>query len=141
MVHDYTQELIHLQQLTSHITIGTIFIHLAPFLNYQLLITHYQYGLVLNPEESVSANWETIKQFKIVQLMTVNPGFQGAPFIPSVLRKIEELKNLGYEGKIALDGGINDKTLAPIMENPSKPDILCIGSFFKRKHRGKTSYF
>src|SRR3989338_1703460 len=100
MVHDYTQELIHLQQLTSHITIGTIFIHLAPFLNYQLLITHYQYGLVLNPEESVSANWETIKQFKIVQLMTVNPCFQGAPFIPSVFRKIEELKNLGYEGKI-----------------------------------------
>jgi ribulose-phosphate 3-epimerase len=41
--------------------------------------------------------------------MSVNPGFAGQKFIPSVLSKIKELK-ASFKGVIAIDGGINAQT-------------------------------
>lgn len=145
MVDNYTSELKTLQLLSSSIMIGTIFIHLAAFINQSRVGNNdhcsLQIGIVLNPEDEILPHWEKVKQFSTVQLMTVHPGFQGAPFIPLVLRKIEALKNLGFEGKIVLDGGINDKILSLIIENPSKPDILCVGSFLKENIDKKIQMF
>lgn len=93
--------------------------------------TKYQIGLVLNPEDDVVSNWETIKQFATVQLMTVYPGAQGTPFVPKTLDKIDELRDCGFSGKIILDGAINDKTLPIILTRKNRPDAVCPGSYFK----------
>ena len=66
--------------------------------------------------------------------MTVNPGFGGQTFIPSCVRKIEELaaikkeKNLSFD--ISVDGGVNKTTAPPVIG--AGADIVVSGSaFFK----------
>lgn len=55
-------------------------------------------------------NLNFYNQFDEVQFMSVEIGKQGNKFQEVVLDKIEELKEMGYNGKISLDGGINLKT-------------------------------
>jgi len=63
--------------------------------------------------------------------MSVNPGFGGQKFIPSVLDKIKELRDLANRKNPALlieiDGGVNDKN-APLLREAGV-DILVAGSF------------
>src|SRR2546430_6436627 len=49
-------------------------------------------GLVLNPATTLSHLDHTLEKLDLVLLMSVNPGFGGQPFIPSVLPKIEEAR-------------------------------------------------
>jgi pentose-5-phosphate-3-epimerase len=135
MVKDYLSEIEKLKKLSDFMEIEKVLIHLKAYKNpnYQLPITNYQYGLVLNPEDDVKSNWLTIKNFPTVQIMSINPGFQGTPLLPKTLNKINELRNLGYKGITSLDGAINDKTLPIILKNKHKPDILFPGSYLKEK--------
>lgn len=143
MVEDYITEIEKLKLLRKVINIRTVLIHKKslpldpstpqPFAKGWVAQDDkgWNYGLVLNPEDDITTNWQVIKQFPIVQIMTVNPGFQGTPFLPETLDKIDELKHLGFTGKIILDGGINDKTLPLIMRRKFLPQAICPGSYFK----------
>ena len=50
----------------------------------------------------------------MVLLMSVNPGFGGQKFIPSVLTKIKQVRDLaeqkGVQLEIEVDGGVNEET-------------------------------
>ncbi len=52
----------------------------------------------------------------MVLLMSVNPGFGGQRFIPSVLEKIERVKDMVDRRNpsclIEVDGGVNDKNIS-----------------------------
>ena len=68
-------------------------------------------GVSLNPETNVSVIKEYLNQVDLVLIMSVNPGFGGQKFMPEVLNKIKELKNIQKEQNlnfdIEIDGGIN----------------------------------
>ncbi len=68
-------------------------------------------GVSLNPETNVSVIKEYLSQVDLVLIMSVNPGFGGQKFMPEVLNKIKELKNIQKEQNlnfdIEIDGGIN----------------------------------
>jgi ribulose-phosphate 3-epimerase len=68
-------------------------------------------GVSLNPETKVSVIKDYLNQIDLVLVMSVNPGFGGQKFIPEVLDKIKELKNIQKEENIdfdiEIDGGIN----------------------------------
>lgn len=137
MVNDYEAEIKKLQSLSQQIKIKTIFIHLSLLPDYERLTMNYEsfsIGLVLNPEDTVESLAKTYDLTKLehIQIMSVNPGFQGAPFIPETLKKVEHLRLKYYRNKIYLDGGINEKTLPTIMEQKYKPDVLCIGSYLTK---------
>src|SRR5690606_17430195 len=51
-------------------------------------------GVVLNPATPISLIQHIIEEVDLVLLMTVNPGFGGQSFIPSVIPKIEQLHSL-----------------------------------------------
>jgi len=53
---------------------------------------------------------EFYEQFGEVQLMSIEIGAQGRPFDESVEDKVIELRQMGYQGLISLDGGINLKS-------------------------------
>lgn len=132
MVKDYEKDMRIIDSLSSYLHITTILIHLqALHQKYKIQDTTYKPGIVLNPEDSVDDNWETIQHFSTVQIMTVHPGAQGTPFVPEALEKIDELRKLGYDGKIILDGAINDKTLSLIVKRVNLPDAVAPGSYFK----------
>lgn len=68
------------------------------------------------------------EDFDEVQLMTVEVGEQGTPFIPEVLEKCSTLRELGYQKTISIDGGVNLKT-APFINNYPL-DRVSVGSYF-----------
>ena len=133
MVNEYQSEIDKLLALSKTIAIHTVFVHLIPFEKKKLKSNTLPFtlGIVLSPDDDVSAHWETIKSFKAIQIMSVQPGFQGAPFLSHTLNKIIELREKEYKGKIYLDGGINEKTIPIILKNHSLPDALCVGSYLK----------
>ena len=68
-------------------------------------------GVSLNPETKVDIIKDYLDQIDLVLIMSVNPGFGGQKFIPEVLNKIKELKqiqkNRNIDFDIEIDGGIN----------------------------------
>ena len=68
-------------------------------------------GVSLNPKTRVDVIIEHLNKIDLVLIMSVNPGFGGQKFMPEVLTKVEELKNLrtakDLDFDIEIDGGIN----------------------------------
>ena len=68
-------------------------------------------GVSLNPETKVDVIKRHLSKIDLVLIMSVNPGFGGQKFMPEVLSKIKELKNIQKEKNIdfdiEIDGGIN----------------------------------
>ncbi|MBP9798308.1 hypothetical protein KBC70_04150 [Candidatus Woesebacteria bacterium] len=133
MVQDYATVLRELEDIPD-IYIRNVFVQLKALQHtFDELSDHtpFDVGIVLNPDETVEASWEQIKEFPSIQLMTVVPGQQGNPFVPEVLDKITQLRDKGYEGEIVLDGAINEENLKTVMQKPHQPDAVCPGSYFK----------
>ncbi|QCT94193.1 ribulose-phosphate 3-epimerase [Caminibacter mediatlanticus TB-2] len=88
-------------------------------------------GVVLNPATPVSLLEYIVADVDMVLLMSVNPGFGGQKFIPSVIDKIKELRELAIKKNpnllIEVDGGVNDKNAKLLKE--AGADILVAGSF------------
>ena len=67
-------------------------------------------GVVLNPATPVSALEYIIDKVDLVLLMSVNPGFGGQSFIPSTLRKCQQVRQLidqtGRDIRLEIDGGV-----------------------------------
>lgn len=87
-------------------------------------------GVVLNPATPVSLIEELLPELDMVLLMTVNPGFGGQRFIPSVLKKVEELSKLRealeLDFEIEIDGGVNIETAGLCTD--AGADVLVAGS-------------
>ena len=68
-------------------------------------------GVSLNPETKIDLITHLLNEIDLVLIMSVNPGFGGQNFMPEVLDKIKELKNIkdqkNLEFDIEIDGGIN----------------------------------
>jgi ribulose-phosphate 3-epimerase len=75
-------------------------------------------GLVLNPATPLSCLDYTLEKLDLVLLMSVNPGFGGQQFIPSVLPKIEAVRKridaLGKPVWLEVDGGIKADNIASV---------------------------
>ena len=68
-------------------------------------------GLSLNPDTPIDIIKKNLSSIDLVLTMSVYPGFGGQKFIPEVVNKITELKNIkkkqNIEFDIEVDGGIN----------------------------------
>jgi ribulose-phosphate 3-epimerase len=75
-------------------------------------------GLVLNPATPVSWLDHTLDKLDLVLLMSVNPGFGGQRFIPSVLPKITEVRRrivaLKKDIWLEVDGGVKTDNIGEI---------------------------
>jgi len=75
-------------------------------------------GIALNPATSTSVLENIIQDIDLVLLMSVNPGFGGQNFIPSTLKKIQDVKAMiDLQDKdiyLEVDGGINLETIASV---------------------------
>lgn len=77
-------------------------------------------GVSLNPATPLSELEYILEDLDMVLIMTVNPGFGGQVMIPSMLKKIEELKNmikvLEHKIDIEVDGGITLENVQDVIE-------------------------
>jgi ribulose-phosphate 3-epimerase len=87
-------------------------------------------GIALNPHTPISQIEEVLQDADLVCIMTVNPGFGGQKFIPSMLSKITRLKDAiirtNSRAKIEIDGGVTLDNARAIVE--AGADILVAGS-------------
>ena len=63
----------------------------------------------------------------MVLIMTVNPGFGGQKFIPEMVQKIKDLREIDKNIDIEVDGGINNETAKLVKE--AGANILVAGSY------------
>ena len=88
-------------------------------------------GVTLNPSTPICMLEDIINDVDMVLLMSVNPGFGGQKFIPSIVEKTRRLKKMieekGSKALIQIDGGVNDKTAPLLVE--AGADVLVSGSY------------
>ena len=111
----------------------TVHVEACPHLNRTIQLIKDQdimAGVVLNPATPLSSLEEILHEIDIVLLMSVNPGFGGQKFIPSMLDKIQNLSEITshYENPIALevDGGITSENAGDIVQ--AGASVLVAGS-------------
>jgi ribulose-phosphate 3-epimerase len=77
-------------------------------------------GVSLNPATSLATLDHILSEVDMVLIMTVNPGFGGQEFIPSVLPKIkhlrEKISERGMGVDIEVDGGVNINTISKVAQ-------------------------
>jgi len=136
MVKNYQQEIEKLQELKSFISIKNIFINfsLSPDLEKLTRQYNFNFGLSISPENTIN---ELRKKYQLdfispIQIMSVNLGRQGNPFIPETLGKVNQLRQAGYQSEIFIDGGINNKTIPLMLSQQYKPNIACVGSYLTK---------
>lgn len=87
-------------------------------------------GVAINPGTSISVLEEVIADIDLALIMTVNPGFGGQKFIPSMLDKVRRLKAMivahNAHAWIEVDGGVNAETGRQLVD--AGVDILVAGS-------------
>ena len=86
-------------------------------------------GIAINPKTPLLAIDEFLEKVEMVTVMSVHPGFAGQIFIPAVVPKIKELKDLiikrNLKIEIEVDGGINTTTAPEVIK--AGADILASG--------------
>ncbi len=83
-------------------------------------------GIAINPGTPVSVVAEYFPLLDSVLLLSVNPGFYGAKFIPEVLDKVGEIRAAAPELSIGIDGGIKEANIVEVAS--SGVDDICVGS-------------
>lgn len=76
-------------------------------------------GLSVKPGTPVEGLLPYLNQLDHILIMTVEPGFGGQKFMPEQMEKIRLLRAAGFQGDIAVDGGVNEK---------NAPDIAAAGA-------------
>jgi len=88
-------------------------------------------AITLNPHTPPEAIEFLLADVDMVLLMSVNPGFGGQKFIPSVLEKAKRVKSLILKHNpdclIEVDGGVSDKNIQSLKD--VGVDIVVAGSF------------
>jgi ribulose-phosphate 3-epimerase len=89
-----------------------------------------QVGVALNPSTPIWLLQDILSLLDLVLIMTVNPGFGGQEFIPEMLPKIANLRQMltqrGLRCDIEVDGGIHEATVPRVIK--AGANLLVAGS-------------
>jgi len=95
-------------------------------------------GVSLNPESKLDLIINYLEKIDLVLIMSVNPGFGGQKFMPEVLDKVKQLKeikskrNMNFD--IEIDGGINFDNCQSAIE--AGANILVSGTTVFKSNNG-----
>jgi len=83
-------------------------------------------GLAINNETPIENLQPFVDKIDVVLVMTIEPGFQGQPFIPGALDKVREIK-AKWRVRVGVDGAVKDTDAKQIVE--SGVDFMIVGSY------------
>jgi len=87
-------------------------------------------GAALNPSTSLDAVRYVLPEIDVIVIMTVNPGFGGQSFIPTMLPKVESSRQMindsGYDILVEIDGGVSPVTAPDLARRGA--DVFVAGS-------------
>jgi ribulose-phosphate 3-epimerase len=102
---------------------GTLTIHaeVSPHLHRQLARIRElgcQAGVALNPSTPLSAAAEVLADLDLLLIMTVNPGFGGQAFIPTMVEKVRRARQMlvaaDTPALLEVDGGVGRETIGSL---------------------------
>ena len=85
-------------------------------------------GASLRPATPAAVLRTFLPDLDLVLVMTVEPGFGGQKLNPAMVEKIRELRRMGYQGEIEVDGGITLDNAAMLAQ--AGADTLVMGTTF-----------
>ncbi len=98
-------------------------------------------GVALNPSTCICAIENVLAELDVVMVMTVNPGFGGQSFIPTMFSKIKAIRKMidesGYDILLEVDGGVGPKNSSELTR--AGADVLVAGSAVFGKPPYKTA--
>ncbi len=87
-------------------------------------------GVAINPATPISSLEEILPEVDFILVMSVNPGFGGQRFIPTVLNKLRKLRQAitsnSYRARIEVDGGVDAHNLQNVLD--AGADVIVAGS-------------
>ena len=92
-------------------------------------------GIALNPKTLVKKVVSYLNSVDMILVMTVNPGKYGSKFLPSMLKKVEELRRLKPSLNLEVDGGISDKTINFTIK--ARANSFVVGSYLQKSKNVK----
>ena len=97
-------------------------------------------GLSLKPGTPAEALIPYLDLMDLALVMTVEPGFGGQKFMPEQVEKIRFLRQSGYRGDIAVDGGVNMENAPLLLE--AGANILVMGTaYFRAEDPGRVAQY
>jgi ribulose-phosphate 3-epimerase len=101
-------------------------------------------GAAINPHTPAVMLSEVLHLVDVVLVMTVNPGFGGQEFLTETLPKIAEVRRMidacgdrDHQIDLAVDGGMNETTIAQVIK--AGANLLVVGSgIFNKQFSVKT---
>lgn len=98
-------------------------------------------GVALNPHTPADVAGHVLTETDMVLAMTVNPGFGGQAYIPSVEPKVAQLRQMiddsGLPIELEVDGGITDQTISGAAA--AGADVFISGSWMYGYPDGKAA--
>ena len=95
-------------------------------------------GISLKPKSSIDLIKDHLGEIDLVLIMSVEPGFGGQKFMPEVLEKTKQLKEIikskGFNVDIEIDGGINFENCS--LAKQAGANILVSGSTVFKENKG-----
>ena len=95
-------------------------------------------GISLKPKSSIDLIKDHLNAIDLVLIMSVEPGFGGQKFMPEVLEKTKQLKEIikskGFNVDIEIDGGINFENCSQAKQ--AGANILVSGSTIFKENKG-----
>ena len=102
-----------------------------------------QVGIAFNPDQTVVIESTLLAQLDLILLMSVFPGFGGQQFIPDVLDKIKQTRQLilqsGRDIKLGIDGGIKTNNIREVVQAGADFIIVGSGLFSAMDYRARIS--
>jgi len=92
-------------------------------------------AFALNPETKITKIKAYLHEIDFVLILTVHPGFYGATYLKSPLKKIEGIKKMNPKIKIIVDGGMNPQTVKDAAK--AGADYIVSGSFITKAEKPK----
>lgn len=87
-------------------------------------------GIAINPATPIETLSEALPYADFVLLMSVNPGFGGQEFIPTMIDKLRRLRQMidsrGLNVRIEIDGGVDATNIGDVVE--AGAEIIVAGS-------------
>lgn len=83
-------------------------------------------GLAVNPTTPLTELSLLLPEIDLVQIMTVEPGAQGQPFLANALERIPAIREHRENILIGIDGGMSRATIP--LTRPYRPDYVMVGS-------------
>ncbi len=88
-------------------------------------------GIALSPDTFLSRlQFLPMKSIDMILIMTVEPGKYGSAFLPEVIPKICDARNIFKKKDIEADGGIDEKTISLV--NHAGANRFVVGSFLQK---------